>query len=290
MKKSFTCLSIVALILLTITASAFTNEPLKVLSIGNSFSGNAHKHLRQIAESMDSPLLLANASIGGCPLARHWLNASTNGVSYSYKGEKITLEDFLKAEKWDIVTIQQASGFSRFPESYEPVGSNLIAFIKQYAPQAEVVVHETWAYRQDENRITNWKISTDEMYADVSKAYRDFAAKHGLRLIPAGDSFQLARKTPAWGDYTPANKETDTPAKGKTLQGKDGYHANTAGEYLLGCVWYEFLFGNDVRKSTFVAPNLVPEDAAILREIAHATIINKGTACCAPTHDALRQK
>jgi len=274
MKKSLACLCLVATALLASTSSASTNAPLRVLSVGNSFSVNAHKYLKQIANSMNSPLVLGNAVIGGCPLLRHWNNASTNGVCYSYNGKKITLEQFLKADKWDVVTIQQASGFSRFPESFEPAGTQLIAFIKEHAPQAEVVVHETWAYRQDEKRITNWKITTDEMYADVSKTYKDFASKHGLRVIPAGDAFQLARKTPGWGDYTPDDKASDAPAQGKTLQGKDGYHANTAGEYLLGCVWYEFLFGNDVRKSTFLPANLTPEDAAILRDIAHATTSN----------------
>lgn len=274
MKKTLACLCLIMTALIASTSSASTNAPRRVLSVGNSFSGNAHKYLKQIADSMNSPLVLGNAVIGGCPLQRHWNNASTNGVCYSYKGEKVTLEQFLKAEKWDVVTIQQASGSSRFPGTYEPFGTQLIAFIKDHAPQAEVVVHETWAYRQDEKRITNWKITTDQMYADVSKTYKDFAAKHGLRVIPAGDAFQLARKTPGWGDYTPADKASGTPAKGKTLQGKDGYHANTAGEYLLGCVWYEFLFGNDVRKSTLIPENLTPEDAAALREIALATTSN----------------
>ena len=251
---------------------ASTKTPLKVLSIGNSFSVNAQKHLKQIADSLNSPLLLGNAVIGGCSLERHWNNAATNGVQYSYQKKRLTLADYVEAEKWDIITIQQASGSSRFPKTYEPFGSNLIAFVKQHAPQAEVVVHETWAYRPDESRIMKWGISTDQMYADLSKAYRDFAKQHGLRVIPGGDAFQLARQTPEWGDYTPANKETGTPASGKTLQGKDGFHANTAGEYLLGCVWYEFLFSKDVRPASYVPQGFSLEDATILRNIAHKIV------------------
>lgn len=269
MKILHRCLALVAIALFATTATASTNEPLKVLSVGNSFSVNAQKYLKAIADSMDSPLILGNASIGGCSIERHWLNASTNGVQYSYKGEKITLEEFIKADRWDVITIQQASGFSRFPESYEPAGTELIAFIKKRAPQAEVVVHETWAYREGEGRLATWKISTDTMYADVSGSYKAFAAKHGLRLIPAGDAFQLARKTPAWGDYTPVDKNAGTPASGKTLHANDGYHANTAGEFLLGCVWYEFLFGKDIRTSTYVPANLATEDANTLRAIAY---------------------
>ena len=55
--------------------------------------------------------------------------------------------------------------------------------------------------------------------------------------------------------------------------------ANTAGEFLLGCVWYEFLFEKDIRTSTYTPANLTLEDATILREIAHASI---GSACRAP--------
>lgn len=256
----------------TDSPTASPNAPLKVLSIGNSFSVNAQKHLKQIADSLNSPLLLGNAVIGGCSLERHWRNASTNGVQYSYQKKQLTLADYVEAEKWDIVTIQQASGSSRFPKTYEPFGSNLIAFIKKHAPQAEVVVHETWAYRPDESRIMKWGISTDQMYADLAKAYQDFAKQHGLRVIPGGDAFQLARQTPEWGDYTPANKKTNTPASGKTLQGKDGFHANTAGEYLLGCVWYEFLFKKDVRPAPYIPQSLSPEDATTLRNIAHKIV------------------
>lgn len=262
-------LAAVALATLATAASADEAKPLKVLSIGNSFSGNAHRYLKQIAASMECPLVLANASIGGCPIKRHWLNASTNGVQYSHNGKKVTLEQFLKADEWNIVTIQQASGFSRFPESYEPEGTQLIEFVRQHAPQAEIVVHETWAYRQGESRLRDWKITTDQMYADLSKAYAEFATRHGLRLIRSGDAFQLARKTPEWGDYTAENKEAGVAASGKTLHVKDGFHANDSGCYLLGCVWFETLFGKDARQIPFTPEPMKPEDAILLREIAH---------------------
>lgn len=264
-------IGIPALALAAFATSLIAQEvkPLKVLSIGNSFSGNAHRYLKQIADSMDFPLVLANASIGGCPIQRHWLNASTNGLQYSHNAKKVTLEEFLKADQWNIVTIQQASGFSRFPESYEPEGTQLIEFIRKHAPQAEIVVHKTWSYRQDESRLRNWKITPDQMYADLSKAYGGFAARHGLRVIPAGDAFHLARTTPGWGDYTPADKEAGTPASGRTLQVKDGYHANDSGCYLIGCVWAETLFGKDARTIPFRPDTISPEDAALLRDIAH---------------------
>ena len=53
----------------------------------------------------------------------------------------------------------------------------------------------------------------------------------------------------------------------------DGHHANGAGEYLGSCVWYEFLFKDDVTKLTSYLPRgLTAEQAASLRKIAHETV------------------
>ncbi len=272
MKKTLATLLASAIALSAAAETTSTNEPLKVLSIGNSFSVNAHRYLSDITESMGDKIILGNAVIGGCPLSLHWNNAASNNVSYKYNGQPVSLKKYLEAEDWDFVTIQQASGYSRFPESYEPHGTNLIAFIKEHAPKAEILVHQTWAYRQDESRIKKWGITTDEMHAGVAKAYKDFANNHGLRIIPAGEAIQLARKEYGWDTYTPENKEAGEPAKGRTLLSNDGYHANNSGEFLIGCVWYEFLFDKDVRPSTFIPQNVSPEDGAQLREIAHKII------------------
>ena len=45
---------------------------------------------------------------------------------------------------------------------------------------------------------------------------------------------------------------------GKTTLGKDGHHANLAGEYLGACVWYEVLFGESVVGNKYVPPGLDP--------------------------------
>ena len=162
MKKTLATLLISAIALSAAAETTSTNEPLKVLSIGNSFSVNAHRYLSDITESMGDKIILGNAVIGGCPLSLHWNNAASNNVSYKYNGQPVSLKKYLEAEDWDFVTIQQASGYSRLPESSEPHGTKLIAFIKEHAPKAEILVHQTWAYRQDESRIKKWGITTDE--------------------------------------------------------------------------------------------------------------------------------
>lgn len=52
----------------------------------------------------------------------------------------------------------------------------------------------------------------------------------------------------------------------------DGFHANAAGEYLGGLVWFEFLSGVDAREVTFKPSSLTDEQAESLREIAHTTV------------------
>jgi hypothetical protein len=53
----------------------------------------------------------------------------------------------------------------------------------------------------------------------------------------------------------------------KTLS-KDANHANVAGQYLGGLVWYGLLFRESTEDLTFVPPGLSPEFAAHLRKVA----------------------
>ena len=223
--------------------------PVKILSIGNSFSNDAQHYLAKICESAGKPVILGNATIGGCTLKRHWLNASTNGVSYSYKRQPKTLAQMLEAEEWQFVTIQQASWFSQNPDTYEPYGTKLIAFIKEHAPQAEIVLHETWAYRGDESRIRKAGLTPYEMFAKVDAAYKKFAKAHNLRIIPSGPAFKTA-----W-DHR-----------------KDGYHANAFGQYLIGLVWANTLLDIAPQDVPYVPKEVGELYAGLLKEIAAKTV------------------
>ncbi len=57
--------------------------------------------------------------------------------------------------------------------------------------------------------------------------------------------------------------------------GMDGHHANTAGEYLGACVFYEVLFGESVVGNAFVPPGLDPAYAKFLQETAHQAVTNE---------------
>ena len=105
--------------------AAVADEPvaaLKLLSIGNSFSVNAHRHLGEIIKQHGkATAVLGNAAIGGCSFKRHWeehlkSEADPKHKPYRYKGKPMSLRDYLTAEKWNVVTIQYVSHQSYKPE------------------------------------------------------------------------------------------------------------------------------------------------------------------------------
>lgn len=73
------------------------------------------------------------------------------------KRRKANLPEVIKAAKWDIVTIQQASPVSWDKSKTLPAADELIAYIRKNAPQAEIVIHQTWSYRNDDSRISGAK-------------------------------------------------------------------------------------------------------------------------------------
>lgn len=278
-------------------------KTVRIMAVGNSFSRDALMNVSDLAEAAGNQLIAANAIILGGSMQDHvrGIDSFEAGgpahIARPYGGK--SLRDMLAAEPWDIVTIQQASKLSIQPESFEPYAKRLIEYIHRYAPQAEVVIHQTWAYRDDNLFWGRDDYNTDRMYADLRRAYDDLARRYGLRQIPSGDAMQAARLDPAWGQFIPdpdfdaanaahpalpehekhsLNRNFFWIKDNKTGQYKlvrDGMHANSNGHYLLACVWYEFLFKENVLDNPYKSPWITPEDAAILRRIAHEVVMEK---------------
>jgi len=296
----------VALIVPTLLTAA-ERASLKVFAIGNSFSRDTLTDLPALAKAGGKDLILANAYIGGCSLQRHLKHlrqaeaGDIEGKAYKAHtdpktGEKrdLSLVDLLTAQPWDIVTIQQASPLSFKPESYQPFADQLIAAIHKYAPTAEIVVHETWAYREDHEFFQkNDGFTPAKMYSGLRDAYRSLADGKGYRIIPVGDAFNLARQTPRWTyvpdpafDFKnpPAGQLPDQHASlnvgwnlTKTKTGEsalklDAKHCNAAGKYLGGATWYQILFNTDTVPAAYTPKGLDAATAADLRTHAEAAV------------------
>jgi len=259
-------------------------EGTKVLMIGNSFSISCLKHLPQVADGCGVKLDLASLYIGGCSLKRHWENVEKDADETfkpylfgrnrfgRYSQEKLNLCDALRLQKWDIVTIQQASHESWQPETYHPYGDNLVAKIRELAPEAKIVVQETWSYTPWDKRLAKWGLDQNAMYAKLHDAYAAFAAQHKLETIPFGAAVQ------SWRKRLPV-KYTEKSFGGDVVGGRgqsdeddfkrgpdnvwhpnsDVFHLNEKGEVLQALVWAAKLFDVDLTDLEY-KPECVTED------------------------------
>ena len=301
-------LLVLAVTLLAPFSLAAERDTLRLLTIGNSFADNALVELRPMARAGGKELIYLRANIGGCSLerhARHLREAEAGdpaGRAYkniidplSSERRDFTLPEALALLPWDVVTIQQVSTGSFRRETFQPHADELITAIRRLAPTAEIVIHQTWAYRDDHALFQKGDGFTPAvMHEQLRANYAWLAAEKGLRLLPSGEAMHLARQTPRW-TYTPdpnfdfANPAPDalpdqrgslhtgwvwrtdanTGAKRFAL---DAIHANLAGRYLAAAVWYRALFNADSAPPHYVPEGLDPEDAADLRRHADAAL------------------
>ncbi len=284
-------------------AAHAAGDPIRLLAIGNSFADNALTYLSDIAAAAGKQVVVGKACLGGCDLERHMRHVDAYEADPAdpegrpYLGGKKSLPQLLGEQPWDVVTIQQVSHKSFRPASYHPHVDRLIATIRKYAPQAEIVIHQTWAYRTDHGFFGEKGLNADTMYDGLCSAYDALSWETGFRQIPSGDAMEAARQDPEWGPFVPdpdfdpqTAKYPELPEKdrralhngwygwekakgdGHWFLSRDCIHANREGKYLLGCVWFEFFFDQSVVGNSFLPPGMSPADAAILQRIAHRTL------------------
>ncbi len=231
-------------------------KTVKVLTIGNSFAENACTYLKQIVASVPGcNVEFAKANIGGCSLSKHAdliKKCAADPTLKPYR-KKYSLKELLQKDSWDVVTIQQVSHSSFKPESFHPHADELVAFIKLHAPDAEILIHQTWAYAPDCKRLNGFGVNRNQMHEKLVGCYSDLSQHFGgLRILKSGEAFTRSlAANPAINLWT-----------------KDGYHANSEGCYLIGCVWFSELFGLSPERITFLPQGMDGDVAAKLRKAA----------------------
>ncbi len=285
----------------------------RILGVGNSFTVDAFALLEEMGDkSAAHRLILGRAIIGGSSLEKHvqlarlheadptdpagkpytaWI---TDGAGKKVR-EQVSLKYLLETGDWDVVTIQQVSRLSHNVENYRPHAQELMAYILDYAPKAEVVLHQTWAYRADGDfdRVFAAIPGYDQeaMYRDLTSAYMTIAEELGVRLIPVGWAFQVAREDrPFVPDTTTDRTKLEPPAlpddrnslnrgwswrrpaEGPPVLQCDSHHASTQGKYLAAAVWYEFFTGLRVDSLPMQPGGITEEDRVFLARIAHEVV------------------
>ena len=216
---------------------------MKILSIGNSFSQDAQRYLQRLAKHDGVNFKTVNLYIGGCSLRTHYLNMLDDVATYDFEfngektGLKVSIREALASDNWDVITLQQASGFSGVFESYSPYIEELAKYVRKYCPHSKILIHETWAYENGSDKLKNLNLfnSSDEMLSALKISYEKAAeliCADGI--IPCGDAMMKATKM------------------GIEKIHRDTFHASLgAGRYLLALCWYKKLTGNDITNNTF---------------------------------------
>ena len=168
---------------------------MNILAIGNSFSQDATRYLHDLAKAAGKDLTVVNLYSGGCSLSRHYRNMLSGEKAYEleYNGYRtgfhVSLSEALLNRDWDYVTVQQASHYSTAYQTYQPYLNELAAYIRRCTPHAKLLVHETWAYEQNSERL-NVRMGyqhAHEMYRDLHAAYAQ--AAHDIQadgILPCG--------------------------------------------------------------------------------------------------------
>ena len=217
---------------------------IQVLSIGNSFSQDAHRYLHDVARSEGVNLETVNLYIGGCSLERHFRNMKGDKREYSLEmnghsagGFMVSIKEALLARNWDYITLQQVSGGSCRAESYQPFLNELAAYVREYAPTAKILIHQTWGYETGSKMIHNLNRgyeTFEDMFADTKRCYAKAAEDiQADGIIPSGQAFSYALK------YVEKIH-------------RDAFHARLGlGRFILALVWYKAITGNDISNVSF---------------------------------------
>ncbi|MBO4583662.1 MAG: DUF4886 domain-containing protein [Clostridia bacterium] len=230
----------------------------RLLMIGNSFSWNAYTFINQIAQAAGVNLIVGNLNYGGCSLQQHYTFMTQDQAVYGFQRSwdtdtsNYTASQALKDQDWDYISIQQVSGKAGRPETYQPYMHNVIEYIKQRCPNAEIIWHQTWAYQKtsDHSDFPYFNNDQDYMWQCIESTSKAKAAEEGIRyIVPSGKAFQNARAT-AIGD----NLNTD------------GYHANDMGCYLAGYCFFSTVTGSLPSSSSYRPTSISEANWRLLRQ------------------------
>ena len=288
----------------TTATTAAPKNPLRVLSIGHSFSKDAmERYLWDMLKSSGKYdyIVIAYLFFPGCSLDRQWDHISgrqgtdDQGRPYEYQqyrktdpytGEwqtcykadnaKNLAATAIKDEKWDVITIQPSPDYGAGPEKckgindYEDVGKILdwIRSNKTNA-KAKIYYHMTWAFAND-CRLWSFQYSNN----DQMTMYKDFVNATKKYIFDAHPG-RLAGVIPAGTSIQNArsSKLGDTfNMPGNYDSNADGYHLNDKGDCVAALTWYCVLTGK--KASTAACPSEWKSEWKIMTEAVDAAVKN----------------
>lgn len=251
------------------------DAPVKILCIGNSFTNNATAYMPWLIERLNADsICIATLTRSGCSLSMHWKNHMENtedyNLHYSDKGEwKLsdvkTIDRALTFFDWDVITIQQVSGWAGVYTTYQPYLANLLMLFKATNPDASLAWHYTWAYTPTTTH-TDFKIydhNSEKMYQAIMETCDRASEEFDIR-IPSATLIKRMREV---------FPEVENGFS------EDGYHiSDSFALFALSALWYDVIVTpgcGTSRLMTDIPSGLNVEDMVKVDEMI-ASILNPG--------------
>lgn len=236
----------------------------KLLMIGNSFSWNANEYMQRIADSSGADFIVGNLNYGGCSFEMHkdFFENARKVYAFEYTRKEtlvdVDVDTALFADDWTHISIQQVSGKAGQFDTYQPYMDYVYDYVRSRVPNAEIIIHQTWAYQKDSEHgdFPRYDRNQEYMFKCIKEAYLKAADVLGVKkIVPSGEAFQLARATEI----------------GDTLCA-DGFHANVKGKYLAGGAFFETVTGIPIYETTFRPEGITDAEFSILRDCIHNAV------------------
>lgn len=244
----------------TITIKVAKSGEIKILFIGNSFSDDTAEYMPDVLKNLGyTNVEIGNLVIGGCEIDTHYYNAIYsypnyefryhNGTSWDRKvgGKNQTFAFGVGYSDWDIISLQQVSGYSGLPDTYANL-DNLAAEAKKIAtnPNVKIVFNMTWAYQQGSKHSNFYNYERDQMTM-YNAIVSTVQAKVSYTVIPNGTAIQNARTSFIGDNLT-----------------RDGYHLNEyIGRYIASLTAVAKLLNEDLSGLTW-KPEIVTDEQMIV--------------------------
>ena len=270
-------------------------EVKNILMIGNSFCYYYVEELCGIAKADGYELNVVNLYKSGARLNEHYESYIKDEkigdlyVTNHQQRKRVGTYSFKEALEYakeklggdfDVITLQQSSAYTRSLNSTQkakdatlPYARKLYDYIRETHPGVTLYWHQTWAYEIGYDKDASNAVTTVEKQTEMYEAARDLAyvvAKEtGVRIVPSGDAWQIARESEIIGHDLCRRLEVNN-GEG------DYYHDGDigGGQYLNACVWYEVLMGESCVGNTWRPKNytLPEEKIAVIQAAAHEAV------------------
>ena len=294
-----------------VTEKYFYSDPIYVLAIGNSFSDDSVRRLREIAEADGVNIKSFSAYVAGRPLAGHY-NALMEETDYridiegASKYEELgtvhdfeTIKNMLSKYDWDYVTLQGTTHYNSYDEGLwgvdgtetEKYWTALKDCVAEIKPDAKRLVNATWSPVNElaanvkdglfEGGVPDARgayitalLPNEQKGADI---YSTEVGKDGEKAyIPVGVAVDYLVRNYDFPEYElDANGKYDNSPETRGVYRDTVCHmTNNVGRVLAGLVWYEMLTGTPATENKYQRSTLSESDMAKLKEAAHYACLN----------------